>query len=86
MTPLFAGVSRMKYHYFLPFSLAAAATWAIVTATIGYVFGEYWNELLAAARSVGYGFVVLVALLVALYVYRRRRAKNRRTSEDQKDL
>jgi membrane-associated protein len=87
MTPLFAGVSRMKYYYFLPYSLAAAATWAIATAAVGYIFGEYWNELLAAARSIGYGFVVLVALLVALYVYRRRRrAKNKRTGEDPKDL
>jgi membrane-associated protein len=82
MTPLFAGVSRMKYHYFLPYSLAAAATWAVVDATVGYLFGEYWNELLAVARSVGYGFVALVALLVALYVYRRRKARKKATDED----
>lgn len=80
MTPLFAGVSRMKYHQFLPYNLAAATIWAIATATVGYLFGEYWDELLAVARSVGYGFVALVALLVALYVYRRRRAKKRNRS------
>src|ERR671914_2337345 len=34
MTPLFAGVTRMKYRYFLPYSLAAAATWAVVDATV----------------------------------------------------
>jgi len=84
MTPLFAGVSQMKYYRFLPYSLAATTTWAVVTATVGYVFGEYWNELLAVARSVGYGFVVLVALLVALYVYRKCRAKNKRADEDTK--
>ncbi len=82
MTPLFAGVSQMKYLYFLPYSLAATTTWALATATIGYVFGEYWNELLAVARNVGYGFVALVVLFIALYLYRRRRAKNKRTSED----
>jgi len=72
MTPLFAGVSQMKYHHFLPYSLLAATAWAITTATVGYIFGEYWNELLAVARSVGYTFVVVV-LFVALYIFRRRR-------------
>ena len=81
MTPLFAGVSRMKYYHFLPFSLAATTTWALLTATVGYVFGQYWNELLAVARSVGYGFVALVALLIIFYVYRRRRAKRRVNDE-----
>jgi membrane-associated protein len=82
MTPLFAGVSRMKYYHFLPYSLAATTTWALLTATVGYVFGQYWNELLAVARSVGYGFVALVALLIIVYVYRRRRARNKRNRED----
>ena len=73
MTPLFAGVSQMKYHHFLPYSLLAATAWAITTATVGYIFGEYWNELLAVARSVGYTFVVVVVLFVALYIFRRHR-------------
>lgn len=80
MTPLFAGVSRMKYPQFLPYSLAATTTWTIVTATVGYLFGEYWDQLLAVARFVGYGFVVLVTLLVVLYIYRRRAKKRDRPS------
>ena len=82
MTPLFAGVSGMKYRNFLPYSLAATTTWAFLAATVGYVFGEYWNELLAVARSVGYGFIVLVVLLVALYVYRRRKARKKAADEE----
>jgi membrane-associated protein len=82
MTPLFAGVSGMKYRNFLPYSLAATTTWALLAASIGYVFGEYWNELLAVARSVGYGFVILVALLVAIYVYRRRKARKKAADEE----
>ena len=86
MTPLFAGVSQMQYRYFLPYSLAATMAWAIVAATVGYVFGQYWNELLAIARSVGYGFIAFVALLVALYIYRRRTAKKRKVArKDPKD-
>lgn len=82
MTPLFAGVSRMKYYRFLPYSLAATTTWALVTGTVGYVFGEYWDELLAVARSIGYGFVALVFLFLAFYLYRRYRAKNKRNQKD----
>ncbi|CAA9454220.1 MAG: DedA protein [uncultured Rubrobacteraceae bacterium] len=78
MTPLFAGVSRMKYYRFLPYSLAATITWALVSGTLGYIFGEYWNELLAVARDVGYGFVALVVLFVTFYILRRRRHKKRR--------
>ena len=85
MTPLFAGVSQMKYPHFLPYSLAATTTWALATATVGYVFGEYWNELLAVARNVGYGFVVLVALFVALYFYRRRRLAKRGRSKTEEE-
>ena len=86
MTPLFAGVSHMKYHRFLPYSLASTATWALVTGAVGYVFGEYWGELIAVARSVGYGFVALVALLVTLYALRRRRYRRRASREREEEL
>jgi membrane-associated protein len=85
MTPLFAGVSQMKYRNFLPYNLAATTTWAVATAAVGYVFGEYWNELLAAARSVGYGFIALVVLFVAFYIYRRHRRKAARKKEAPED-
>ncbi len=85
MTPLFAGVSQMKYPYFLPYNLAATTTWALATATVGYVFGEYWNELLAIARNVGYGFVALVALFVALYFHRRWRLAKRDRSKTEEE-
>lgn len=77
MTPLFAGVSHMKYYQFLPYSLAATTLWALVSGTVGYVFGQYWNELLAVARSVGFSVVGLVVLLIVAYVLRRRWKRNR---------
>ena len=82
MTPLFAGISHMRYYKFLPYSLAATTTWALVTGTVGYVFGAYWQELLSVARSVGYGFVALIALFVVLYVFRRYRARKKRNRQD----
>src|SRR5215212_8330887 len=67
MTPLFAGVSRMKYYRFLPYNLSAAVVWAVTYSLIGYIFGQSWDGLLAIARSFGYSVVAVVAL--ALFAY-----------------
>jgi membrane-associated protein len=77
MTPLFAGVTRMKYYRFLPYNLAAAVVWAVAYSLVGYVFGQYWEELLAIVKSLGYGAIGLVAVVFLAYVLRRRRFKNR---------
>ena len=72
MTPLFAGVSRMKYYRFLPYNLSAAAVWAVAYTLLGYAFGAYWNELLAVAKSFGYSIIALVALVLIALLLRRR--------------
>jgi membrane-associated protein len=82
MTPLFAGVSRMKYYRFLPYNLSAAAVWAVVYTLIGYIFGSYWSELLAVAKSFGYGIVVLVVLILTAYLLRRRQKRTGRGKEE----
>lgn len=71
MTPLFAGVSKMKYYRFFPYNLSAAAVWAVAYSLVGYVFGEYWGELLAVAKSFGIAIVALVVLVLAVYLTRR---------------
>ena len=82
MTPLFAGVSRMKYYKFLPYNLSAAAVWAVSYTLIGYVFGRYWSDLLTVAQSFGYGILALVLLILAAYLLRRRRRRTRRGEEE----
>ena len=72
MTPLFAGVTEMRYYKFLPYNVAAGFVWAVVYSLIGYVFGQYWNELLAVARSFGFGIVGLVVVLLVAFLLRRR--------------
>ena len=71
MTPLFAGVSRMKYYKFFPYNLSAAAVWAVAYTLVGYVFGAYWSELLSVAQSFGYGIVALVVLALSALLMRR---------------
>jgi membrane-associated protein len=77
MTPLFAGVSRMKYYKFFPYNLSAAAVWAVAYTLVGYVFGSYWGDLLAGAQSFGYTIVALVALVLGTYLLRRLLSKGR---------
>ena len=72
MTPLFAGVTRMGYFRFVPYNVAAGLVWAVAYSLIGYVFGQYWGELLAVAKSFGFGIVALVALAILAFVLRRR--------------
>ena len=71
MTPLFAGVTRMRYYRFLPYNLAAGVVWAVAYSLVGYVFGQYWDELLAVAKSLGYGVIAIVAILFLAYFLRR---------------
>lgn len=77
MTPLFAGVTRMRYYRFIPYNLAAATVWAVAYSLVGYVFGQYWTELIGVARSFGYGVVGLVVLVLLAYLLRRYWPGNR---------
>jgi membrane-associated protein len=79
MTPLFAGVTRMKYYRFLPYNLAAVVVWSVAYTLVGYVFGSYWSDLLAIAKSFGLSVVALVILILLAYVLRRRRARIKRS-------
>jgi membrane-associated protein len=81
MTPLFAGVSRMKYYRYLPYNVSAAAVWAVVYTLVGYVFGSYWSALLTVAKSFGYGIVAIVALAFGAYLLRRLLGRERRKKE-----
>lgn len=78
-TPLFAGLTRMKYYRFLPYNLAAIIVWSTAYATVGYFFGQYWDQLLEVARSVGFGVVAVVVLAIGSYIYYRSR--RRRSAE-----
>ena len=78
MTPLFAGVSRMKYYRFLPYNLAAGVVWAVAYTLVGYAFGQYWDEILGLVKSLGYGVVAIVALALLAYFLRRRWSRRER--------
>ncbi len=74
--PLSAGLSRMSYSRFIAFDVLAIAAWAPLMSTVGFLFGEYWEYLMATLSFSGRVLLGLVALLALLYAYGRYR--NRR--------
>lgn len=74
--PLSAGLSRMSYPRFIAFDLLAIAVWAPLMGTVGYLFGEYWEQLMATLNFSGRLLLGLLILLAVLYAYNRYR--NRR--------
>jgi membrane-associated protein len=73
--PLSAGLSRMSYLRFVAFDVLAIAVWAPLMSTVGFVFGEYWGQLIAALNVSGRVVLGLLALLVVLYAYNRLRKR-----------
>jgi membrane protein DedA with SNARE-associated domain len=70
---LMAGMARMPFWRFQLASAAGALIWATVIGAIGFYLGRNWGLV---TRLVGYlgvgGVIVVVALILALWVIRRR--------------
>lgn len=85
--PLSAGLSKMAFPRFILFDLAAIAAWSPLMATIGYLFGQYWEQLVTAIQAYGRLVLILLALIaVGLFVYRTwlqpRRTNSRKDSPE----
>jgi membrane-associated protein len=72
-----AGVLRMPWGKFVLFNFLGAATWVTVIATVGYQFGEHWEELIKMIGRVNLGFTA-VAAYVALLMWSRYRAARKK--------
>jgi len=75
-----AGVLRMPWGKFVLFNFLGAATWVTVVSTVGYQFGEHWEELIKMMGRVNLGLTA-VAGYVALLLWRRYRAARRKTKD-----
>ena len=78
IVPPAAGVSRMEYRRFLPWSVAAAILWGAGSALAGYAIGRNSERLSRLGECSSLGIVVLVVVLAGLYLRRRRLGKKRR--------
>jgi membrane protein DedA with SNARE-associated domain len=68
-----AGVSRMPIRRFTAYSFAGSFPWSLGLAAAGYALGKNWEDIRNWMRPVEIPIVIVIAILVALYVYRHAR-------------
>lgn len=65
-----AGVSKMPVWQFTAYTFAGSFPWSLGLAWGGFVLGENWDRLRDWMRPADIPILIIVAVLVALYVYR----------------
>jgi len=74
-----AGVLRMSWRKFLLFNFLGALLWVSVISSAGYFFGRHWGRLQRDVKRFDLLVVVLLAL-VAAFLWRRSRRRDRAAS------
>jgi membrane protein DedA with SNARE-associated domain len=76
VTPYLAGISKVKYTWFLIYSSTFVVLWSAFNITIGYIFGRSWQQ---ASDQVGSKFwivsVILLLLIIAYKYYNSKKLK-----------
>jgi len=67
-----AGVLRMPWVRFSFFNFLGASVWVVVISTVGYLFGQHWDELVRILRRVNLAIVIAAAIVViGVWLWRR---------------
>lgn len=72
-----AGVARMRIGPFAGYSLAGSALWCLVLAVIGLRLGQHWQALGPYMHWLDRGIVAVGIVLLALYIRRHLRSRDR---------
>ncbi len=65
-----AGVLRMHWERFATFNVLGAATWVVAVSSLGYLFGQHWEELVPLLRKADLVIGIAVGA-VALWLWWR---------------
>lgn len=68
---LFAGISKMPYVTFTIFNAMGAMVWAAIFGMIGYLFGQNLDEVEHMVRVFGWGALLGLAMIAAVWYLRR---------------
>lgn len=77
--PVVAGISRMPYRGFLPWSVLSCIIWGAAFTLIGYFFGASWDIV---ERYLGWGGAAAFALGVLLVVWLLHRKREHDLEEE----
>jgi len=69
-----AGVLRMPWKKFVVFNFLGAGLWVTVISGAGYLFGQHWGRLVRVVQRFDIGVAIVALLVVAIVVWRQRRA------------
>lgn len=65
-----AGVAKASFGKFLLLTFTGSLPWSWGLAFAGYLLGEHWEQIRSAMRPFDLPIVIIIALLVAYYIYR----------------
>lgn len=69
-----AGVLRMEWKRFALFNFLGALFWVVIISTVSFAFGSQLDRLLELMSRFNWIVLILVALLVIYFLWKRRRA------------
>jgi len=76
-----AGVLRMPWRRFVIWNVLGAALWVVVISSIGYKFGQHWDKVMALLERLNIvAAVIAICVVVGVWLWRRRTAKNRKNA------
>lgn len=76
-----AGVSRMKLHKFITYTVVGCFIWSVVLTEIGVVLGSHWNTLGVYFHKFDLVIVIACVLVVAWYVWRKLKHLKQKPAE-----
>jgi membrane protein DedA with SNARE-associated domain len=68
-----AGVLRMRWQAFTLFNFLGAAAWVSCIASVGYIFGQRWRDLMRAMQRFNIAVLIVVVVVAAYLWWRHRR-------------
>jgi membrane protein DedA with SNARE-associated domain len=72
-----AGMSRMPFWTFQLYSALGGAAWAVLIGFVGFTLGSNWALVQRLIGDLGIGGLLLVAILIAVFVVLRARARRK---------